>query len=60
MTFVFQPWMKTTLIAIGIVVLIAVIVFLYLLVAGADESCGKVIPVFDGEIMIPGEEVSLI
>lgn len=26
----------------------------------ADESCGKVIPVFDGEIMIPGEEVSLI
>ena len=25
----------------------------------ADESCGRVVPVFDGDIMIPGEEVSL-
>ena len=26
----------------------------------ADESCGKVVPVYDGDIMIPGETVSLI
>ena len=26
----------------------------------ADESCGKVVPVYDGDIMIPGEAVSLI
>lgn len=38
MTFTFQPWMKTALIVIGIIVLLAVIVFLYLLIAGADES----------------------
>ena len=38
MTFEFQPWMKTALIVIGVVGLIALIVFLYLLIAGADES----------------------
>lgn len=35
---IFQPWMKTALIIIGVVFLIAIIVFLYLLIAGADES----------------------
>lgn len=34
----FEPWMKTTLIVVGIVFLIAIVVFLYLLIAGADES----------------------
>ena len=34
----FQPWMKTALIVIGVIVLIAMVVFLYLLIAGADES----------------------
>ena len=38
MKFEFQPWMKTALIVIGIMVLIAIVVFLYLLIAGADES----------------------
>ena len=34
----FEPWMKTTLIVVGVVLLIAMVVFLYLLIAGADES----------------------
>ena len=34
----FQPWMKTALIVVGVIVLIAVVIFLYLLIAGADES----------------------
>ena len=38
MTFVFPPWMKTALIIGGIIVLIAMLVFLYLLIAGSDES----------------------
>ena len=38
MTFVLQPCIKTSLIIIGIIVLIAIVVFLYLLIAGADES----------------------
>ena len=41
MTFTFEPWMKTELIVIGIVVLIALVIFLYLLIAGADESRRK-------------------
>ena len=41
MTFTFHPWMKTALIVIGVVVLIAIVVFLYLLIAGADESRRK-------------------
>ena len=38
MTFSFEPWMKTILIVIGVAVLIAMVIFLYLLIAGADES----------------------
>ena len=38
MTFTFEPWMKITLIVIGVVLLIAMAVFLYLLIVGADES----------------------
>ena len=41
MTFTFQPWMKTTLIVIGVIVLILLVIFLYLLIAGADESRRK-------------------
>lgn len=41
MTITFQPWMKTALIIVGVVLLIAMIVFLYLLIAGADESRRK-------------------
>lgn len=37
----FQPWMKTALIVVGVIVLIAIMVFLYLLIAGADESRRK-------------------
>ena len=36
--FTFQPWMKTALIIIGVIILLAIIVFQYLLIAGADES----------------------
>lgn len=38
MTFTFQPWMKTALIVLSVLVVIGIIVFLYLLIAGADES----------------------
>lgn len=38
MTFEFQPWMRTALIVLCVIFLIGVIVFLYLLTAGADES----------------------
>lgn len=41
MTFTFEPWMKITLIVIGVVLLIAMAVFLYLLIVGADESRRK-------------------
>ncbi len=34
----FLEQIKTPLIVIGVVVLIAIVVFLYLLIAGADES----------------------
>ena len=34
----FQPWMKTALIALAVILLVALLVFLYLLIAGADES----------------------
>lgn len=44
MTFTFLPWMKTVLIVIGVIFLIAVVVFLYLLIAGADESRRHVEP----------------
>ena len=38
----FQPWMKTALIVVGVIVLIAVVIFRYLLIAGADESRRKI------------------
>ena len=41
MTFTFQPWMKNAFIIVGVVLLIAIIIFLYLLIAGADESRRK-------------------
>ncbi len=37
----FLEQIKTPLIVIGIIVLIAIMVFLYLLIAGADESRRK-------------------
>ena len=34
----FQPWMKTALIVIGIIILLGILLFLYLLIVGSDES----------------------
>ena len=33
-----QPWVKIVLIIVGSLVLLALIIFLYLLIAGSDES----------------------
>lgn len=38
MTSAFQPWIRTALIVIGGLIFVAIFVFLYLLIAGTDES----------------------
>ena len=41
MTITFEPWMKIALIVVGVILFVLFCVFLYLVIAGADESRKK-------------------